>query len=79
VTEYWGQPRDCDSKGHRLQRWKVRKWRSKHGPTTIHVWVAFDPDGTWSGSFDTHAEALEWATRITPHIEQWLANQKESK
>jgi hypothetical protein len=79
VTEYWGKPRDCDSKGHRLQRWKIRKWHSKSGPTTIHVWQVFEPSGQWTGTFESWDEAMAWATSITPHIEQWLANQKESK
>jgi hypothetical protein len=59
--------------GHLIRRWKVRKARFAGD------WKAFPPDASPALHFPTHAEALEWATRITPHIEQWLANQKESK
>jgi hypothetical protein len=78
MTEYWGQPRDCDSDGHRLQRWKVRSQTHSLG-TCIYSrrWLVYTPDGELSKDCRTWAGALEWATRITPHIEQWLQHQNE--
>lgn len=45
----------------RTGRWKVRKWRSKSGPTRIHVWNVFAPDGQWWGTCESWGEAMQFA------------------
>lgn len=76
MSTYWGQPANRDELGT-LTRWKVRKWHSKHDPVTlINVWNVFMPDGTWSGSFDTFAEALSWATNPFERMGYWLEQQR---
>lgn len=58
------------------ERWKVRKWRSKHHPVTlISVWEVFDQDGAFSGAFDNWPEAMQWATSVSTRLEYWLEHQ----
>ncbi len=45
-------------------RWRVCKYRS--------VWSVREPDGTWSGDFETWTEAMDWATSFASRIEWWL-------
>lgn len=61
-----------------VSKWKVRKWRRPNGRTITGIWEAFEPDGSFSGAFETWAEAMEWATSPVARIEHWLAHQVKS-
>jgi len=50
-------------------------WRN-FGLAKIDAWEVFEPDGTFSGAFDTWPEAMQWATSISTRLEYWLEHQR---
>jgi hypothetical protein len=52
-------------------RWCVRRWRKTSQGA---IWNVFEPDGSWSGSFESWAEAIEW-TSVGTRVEYWLQHQ----
>lgn len=54
-------------------RWKIRLWP---GSRHTRVWEVFEPDGSFSGAFESWPEAIEWATSISTRLEYLLEHQK---
>ncbi|ACY39944.1 hypothetical protein [Mycobacterium phage LOCARD] len=58
-------------------KWVVRMARKRDGSLyTYRVWNVFNPEGQWSGVFESWDEAMRWATDITAHIEYFLGWQE---
>jgi hypothetical protein len=55
-----------------MAKWKVRKWPKCK---VTHVWEVFDPEGEFSGAFESWAEAMQWATSVADRLEWWLNHQ----
>jgi hypothetical protein len=53
-----------------MGRWKVRPNRR-----TNTLWDVYEPNGQWSGTFDSWGEAMLWATSFSTRVESWLSKQ----
>lgn len=54
------------------QRWRVRLW---HGSRYTRIWEVFDPEGEFSGAFETWREAMRWATSPSYRLQYLLEHQ----
>lgn len=55
-------------------RWTIRRARRRDGSLYEHapVWDVYRPDGTWDGTLETWAEAIQWATDPIHRIEHFV-------
>lgn len=52
-------------------KWLIRKHK--------RAWDVWRPDGAWSGTCETHAEAIDWATNWIGRLEYWLEHQARTR